>query len=167
MQPNAHDAERRVALHRLRRAQLAEARRIRQAVAAAYTLTPAHLCAPCRAHPLVEARQMAMYLMRTRLTWPIPMGNRELPCERIGWLLSHRDHSTVLHGATVIAARLDSDRPEDASLRHRVRALGATLDAIYEDDTRTCRLTTEGNTGHRGVPAALVHLSRAGTPARS
>jgi len=136
MHANTHDAERRAALRRLRRAQLTEARRICQAVADAYTLTPAHLCAPCRAHPLVEARQMAMYLVRTRLTWPMPMGNRKLPCEWIGWLLGHRDHSTVLHGATVIAARLDSDRPEDASLRHSVRALGATLDAIYEDDTR-------------------------------
>ncbi len=132
MQPNAHDAERRVALHRLRRAQLAEARRIRQAAAAAYTLTPPHLCAPCRAHPLVEARQRVMYLVRTRLTWPMPMGNRKLPCEWIGRLLGHRDHSTVLHGAAVIAARLASGRGEDASLRQMVRALGAALDATDE-----------------------------------
>ncbi len=52
MQPNTHDAERRAeqraALRRLRRAQLAEARRIRQAVADTCLLTPARLRAPCR-----------------------------------------------------------------------------------------------------------------------
>ena len=132
MHPNTHDAERRAALRRLRRAQLTEARRIRQAVAAAYTLTPAHLCAPCRAHPLAEARQVAMWLMRTRLTWPLPTRDRAFPCVRIGHLLGGRDHSTVLHGVAVIAARLVSGRQEDASLRHMVRALGATLDATYE-----------------------------------
>jgi len=134
MYPNTHDGERRAALHRLRRAQLAEARHIRQAVAAAYTLTPAHLCAPCRAHPLAEARQVAMYLMRTRLLWPTPIRNAAFPSVRIGRLLGHRDHSTVLHGIAVIAARLVTGRPEDACLRQMVRAIGATLDATYESE---------------------------------
>jgi len=139
MYPNTHDGERRAALHRLRRAQLAEARRIRQAVAAAYTLTPAHLCAPCRAHPLAEARQVAMYLMRTRLLWPTPTRNAAFPSERIGRLLGHRDHSTVLHGVAVIAARLVTDRPEDACLRQIVNALGTALDAIDEGRTHAHR----------------------------
>ncbi len=64
----ARDAGQRAALCRLRRAQRAEARRIRQAVADACLLTPAHLCARRRPAPLAEARQVAMYLMRTRLT---------------------------------------------------------------------------------------------------
>ncbi len=136
MHPNTHDAERRAALRRLRRAQLTEARRIRQAVAVAYTLTPAHLLSPCRVAALAEARQVAMYLMRTRLTWPLPTRNGAFPSERIGRLLGHRDHSTVLHGAAVIAARLASGRGEDAALRQMVRALGAALDATDEDDTR-------------------------------
>jgi len=38
----------------------------------------------------------------------------------------------VLHGVAVIAARLASGRQEDASLRHMVRALDATLDNTYE-----------------------------------
>ncbi len=138
MHPNGYDPERRAeqcaALRRLRRAQFAEARRVRQAVAAAYTLTPAHLCAPCRAHPLAEARQVAMYLMRTRLLWPTPIRNAAFPSKRIGRLLGHRDHSTVLHGVTVIAARLVTGRPEDACLRQMVRAIGATLDATYEGE---------------------------------
>jgi len=134
MYPNTHDGERRAARHPRPRAQLAEARHIRQAVAAAYTLTPAHLCAPCRAHPLAEARQVAMWLMRTRLTWPTPIRNAAFPSERIGRLLGHRDHSTVLHGVAVIAARLVTGRPEDACLRQMVRAIGATLDATDEGE---------------------------------
>ncbi len=59
--------------------------------------------------------------------------NAAFPARRIGRLLGHRDHSTVLHGVAVIAARLASGRPEDASLRHMVHALDATLDASDED----------------------------------
>ncbi len=128
----ARDAGQRAALCRLRRAQLAEARRIRQAVADACLLTPARLCSRRRPAPLAEARQVAMYLMRTRLTWPTPGRDIAFPSERIGWLLGHRDHSTVLHGVAVIAARLASGRQEDAYLRHMVRTLDATLDAMYE-----------------------------------
>jgi len=84
--PNTYDAERRAALRRLRRAQLVEARRIRQAVAVAYILTPAHLLSPWRVAALTEARQVAMWLMRTRLTWPLPTRNRAFPCARIGRL---------------------------------------------------------------------------------
>ncbi len=78
---------------------------------------------------------MAMYLMRTRLTWPLPTRNGAFPCARIGRLLGHRDHSTVMHGVAVIAARLVSGRGEDASLRQMVRAIGATLDATYEAES--------------------------------
>jgi hypothetical protein len=97
-----------------------------------YTLTPAQLTSPCRVADLAEARQVAMWLMRTRLTWPLPTRDRAFPCDRIGRVLGGRDHSTVLHGVAVIAARLASGREEDASLRHTVSALAATLDATYE-----------------------------------
>ncbi len=124
MQPNAHDpahrTEQRAALHRLRRAQFAEARRIRQAVADARLLTPAHLCTRRRLVPLAKARQVAMYLMRTRLTWPTPGRDVAFPSERIGQLLGHRDHSTVLYGVAMIAARLANGRQEDAYLRQMV-----------------------------------------------
>jgi len=99
MQPNGHnpvrDAGQRAALRRLRRAQRAEARRIRQAVADGYTLTPAQLTSPCRVAARAEARQVAMWLMRTRLTWPLPTRDRAFPCDRIGRLLGGRDHATV------------------------------------------------------------------------
>jgi len=156
MHPNGYDperrAEQRAALRRLRRAQLAEARRIRQAVAATCLLTLAHLLSPCRVAARAEARQVAMYLMRTRLTWPRPTRNGAFPAARIGRLLGGRDHSTVIHDVAVIVGRLDSGRdhstvihdvavivgrldsgqPKDASLRQMVRVLAATLDATYE-----------------------------------
>ncbi len=138
MHPNRYDperrAEQRAALRRLRRAQLAEAPRIRQAVADTCLLTPARLRAPCRVAALAEARQVAMYLMRTRLTWPLPTRNGAFPATRIGRLRGGRDHSTVLHGVAVIAARLASGRGEDASLRQMVRAIGATRDATDEGE---------------------------------
>jgi len=129
------DADQRVALHRLRRAQLTEAQRIHQAVADGYLLTPARLTSPCRVAVLAEARQVAMWLMRTRLTWRTPTHNREFPCERIGRLLGGRDHATVLHGVAMIAARLDSQREEDA-LPVLVGAIGATLDGADENGER-------------------------------
>ncbi len=139
MHPNGYDperrAEQRAALQRLRRAQLAEARRIRQAVADTCLLTPARLRAPCRVAALAEARQVAMYLMRTRLTWPLPTRNGAFPAARIGRLPGGQDHSTVMHGVTVIAARLVSGQADDAALRHLVDALAATLDATYEAES--------------------------------
>jgi len=131
--PTTRRAGQRAALRRLQRAQTAEARRIRQAIADAYRLTPALLRCPRRPATRAEARQVAMYLMRTRLRWPLPARTTAFPCTRIGRLLGGRDHATVLHGVAVIAVRLASDRQEDAALRQMVRALGAMLDATHED----------------------------------
>jgi len=75
---------------------------------------------------------VAMYLMRTRLTWPRPPRNGSFPATRIGRLLGGRDHSTVMHGVAVIAARLSSGREDDVALRHLVDALAATLGAADE-----------------------------------
>ncbi len=76
-----------------------------------------------------EARQVALSLMRTRLTWPLPTRNGAFPATRIGRLRGGRGHSTIMHGVAVIAARLSSGREDDAALRHLVDALAATLDA--------------------------------------
>ncbi len=127
------DEDQRAALRRLRRAQLTEAQRIRSVVADSYLLTPAHLRSPCRIATLTEARQVAMYLIRTRVLWPTPTHNRAFPCVRIGRLLGGRDHTTIMHGVVVIAARLVSARQEDAALRQMVRAIGAALDATDQD----------------------------------
>jgi chromosomal replication initiation ATPase DnaA len=137
--PTTRRAGQRAALRRLQRAQLAEARRIRQTVADAYQLTPALLRSPRRPAALAEARQVAMYLMRTRLRWPLPAHTTAFPCARIGRLLGGRDHATVMHGVAVIAVRLASGREEDTYLRHMVSALGATLDATYKAKERRHR----------------------------
>jgi len=75
---------------------------------------------------------VAMYLMHTQLTWPLPTRNGAFPATRIGRLLGGRDHSTVRHGVAMIAARLSSGRGEDAAIRHLVDALAATRDAADE-----------------------------------
>jgi len=135
MQPPSLDAGQRAALRRLQRAQFAEARRIRQAVADGYTLTPAHLTSPCRVAEIAEARQVAMWLMRSRLTWPLPTRTVAFSCTHIGWLRGGRDHATALHGIAVIAARLANGRQEDAYLRQMVWSASATRDATDENDT--------------------------------
>ncbi len=99
---------------RLRAAQRAEAARILQAVAHAYNFTPAQLRSPSRPAELAEARQVAMFLMRTEARATV---------EEIGRALD-RHHSTVLHGVAVIAARQERDRP----LRWTVDAIRAELD---------------------------------------
>ncbi len=116
-----------------------EDRRIRHVVAASYLLTPAHLRSPCRIAALAEARQVAMWLMRTRVLWPLPTRNGAFPDTRIDQLLGGRDHSTVMHGVAVIVVWLASGRQEDASLRQMVRALAATLDTTYEAKGLPCR----------------------------
>ncbi len=121
-------AARLAAIHRLQCAQVAEARRIRAVVADRYGLTPAQLRSPCRTATISEARQVAMYLMRTDLRWPLPTRNAPFPMARIGHLLGGRDHATVLHGVGAIAARLAGDH----TLRYMVRAIRATLDVTYE-----------------------------------
>ncbi len=118
-----------------------------------YTLTPAHLTSPCRVAEIAEARQVAMWLMRTRLTWPLPTRTVAFSCTRIGRLRGHRDHSTVLHGVAVIAARLVTGRQEDAYLRQMVCSASATRDTRRDRRERhwaTGRVTTGGNAGQWG-----------------
>jgi chromosomal replication initiation ATPase DnaA len=122
------------AVRRLQRAQLAEARRIRQAVADAYGVPLAQLQAAGREREVSEARQVAMHAMRVRLLWPLALRNAPFPFEQIGALLGERDHSTVMHGVAAIAARLDGAAEDAGCLRYMVHAIHATLDATYEDD---------------------------------
>ncbi len=132
MQPDALDAGQRAALRHLQRAQLAEARRIRQAVADGYGVPVAQLHATGRAREVSEARQVAMHAMRARLRWPTPTRTTAFPFGRIAALLGERDHFTITHGVAAIAARLGDDA--DGCLRYTVRAIHATLDATHEGD---------------------------------
>jgi len=97
------------ALARLRRRQIAEARRIMRAVAWAYGIPVDQIHGTSRAQEIAEARQVCMYLLRTDLRWPEP--GRDIPFQATrAAVLMKRDHSTVLHGADVIARRLGTDR---------------------------------------------------------
>ncbi len=137
------------AVRRLQRAQLAEARRIRQAVVDTYGLTPALFLSPCRQRTVAEARQVAMYLIRQDLCWPQGTGpharNAPFPAQRIGRLLG-RDQATVLHGVAAIAARLAGD----PALRHTVRSIRATLDATYETTDPLSSMTMAPTRDGRG-----------------
>jgi len=126
---NQQRAEKAAALRRLRRAQVVEARRIRNIVTDCYTVTLAQLRAPCRHRSVAEPRQVAMYLMRVDLRWPTVTRNAPFPMARIGRLFGGRDHSTVAHDVAAIAARLDTD----AHLNWMLRTIQATLDAAHED----------------------------------
>jgi len=134
MQPNTLDEGQRAALCRLQRAQIAEAHRIRQAVAAGYGVPVAQLQAAGRAREVSEARQVAMHAMRVRLRWPLATRNAPFPFERIGALLGKRDHATIMHGVAAIAARLGGEAEGDGCLRYTVRSIHTTLDATYEGD---------------------------------
>jgi len=143
-------AARLAALRRLQRAQVAEARRIRAVVTDRYGLTLADLRSPNRQRTVAEARQVAMYLMRTDLRWPLGTGARArnalFPAQRIGRLLGGRDHATVLHGVGAIAARLAGDH----TLRYMVRSIRATLDATYETTNSLSSMTMAPTRDGRG-----------------
>jgi len=134
MQPDTLDEGQRAALRRLQRAQLAEARRIRQAVAAGYGVPVAQLQAAGRTRAVSEARQVAMHAMRARLLWPLATRNVPFPFERIGALLGERDHATIMHDVAAIAARLGGVAEGDGCLRYTVWSIHTTLDATYEGD---------------------------------
>jgi len=128
------DEGQRAALRRLQSAQLAEARRIRQAVADGYGVPVGQLRAAGRTRDVAEARQVAMHAMRARLRWPTATRDAPFPFGRIGALLGERDHSTIMHGVAAIAARLADDAEGEGCLRYTVRAIHATLDMMYEGD---------------------------------
>lgn len=86
-------------------------------VAASYGVSLTEMAGPSRREPLVTARQIAMYLIRTLTDLSLP---------KIGKQLGGRDHSTVLHGVNKIIRLVKAD-PQFA---HRItdlsRKLGST-----------------------------------------
>ena len=133
--PHNHAYEgRRAALRRLRHAQLNEARRLRQAVAAGYTLTPVHLPMPgrrdCGGPPGGDVPDAnAPDLAHARAQCCLPHDAHRPPARRPGPCDGHAR-------CVMIAARLASGQQEDAYLRHMACALSALLDRTYENDTR-------------------------------
>lgn len=86
-------------------------RRVVEAVAAEWGVTPAAILSVRRAAVFVEPRQVAMWLAAQHLGHSLP---------RIGRCLL-RDHTTVMHGARMTAARMLTD-PAFAARVQRVAA---------------------------------------------
>ena len=72
------------------------------------------LASPVRTHQLVLARQVAMYLLRTRLN---------LSLKEIGHLFGGKDHSTVLHAITKVQALIARDPSFSSQLEQLKKAL--------------------------------------------
>jgi chromosomal replication initiator protein len=88
--------------------------RIQRVVAAHFDLRVSDLTGPRRPKNIAEARQTAMYLVRT-LT--------KLPLTQIGEEFGNRDHGTVIHACKVIDARLKTD----PSFRQLIETLTARI----------------------------------------
>lgn len=81
-----------------------------------YGLTLADLASNSRKKPLVQARQVAMYLLREDL---------DLSFAAIGQLLGDRDHATVIYGVRKVTDLLETDealKREIAQLREQLLA---------------------------------------------
>ncbi|MBI3305123.1 hypothetical protein HYZ80_02275 [Candidatus Parcubacteria bacterium] len=86
--------------------------------AAAFELQTGELTGKSRMRRTALARQVAMYLIRTELTWSY---------SAIGAMFGNRDHTTVLHACRKIAELADHDAPLNAALS-RIKA------ALVESD---------------------------------
>ena len=82
-------------------------------VAAEWGVTPASILADRRRPFFVEPRQVAMWIAARHLRHSLP---------RIGRCLM-RDHTTVMHGARVVEARMDRDPDFAARVRRVIAAI--------------------------------------------
>jgi len=69
-------------------------------VCAYYQVKPTQIRGPRRSASLVQARQVAMYLLKAKL---------KLTHMEIGHLLGGRDHTTIIHGVNKIQALVDNE----------------------------------------------------------
>jgi chromosomal replication initiator protein len=65
-----------------------------------FSYKPADIAGASRKAPLVRARHLAAYLLKTEL---------HLPYERIGEVLGGRDHTTIMHGIEKVERELTTD----------------------------------------------------------
>jgi len=74
--------------------------RVLDACAAATGVTVSRMVTKRRSHSLVEARQLAMFLLRELTDLSLP---------EVGALLGGRDHSTVVYGIRCVRTRMAAD----------------------------------------------------------
>jgi len=74
--------------------------RVQRVIAAQFDLRVSDLTGPRRPKNIAEARQIAMYLVRTMT---------KLPLTQIGEEFGNRDHGTVIHACRVVDSRMAAD----------------------------------------------------------
>ncbi|HMK97977.1 MAG TPA: DnaA/Hda family protein, partial [Acidimicrobiales bacterium] len=79
----------------------ATAREILEATGATFDFTVEELCGPSRRRPLVQARQIAMYLLRVLANYSYPAIAAEM---------GNRDHTTVMHACKKIETQMRAKR---------------------------------------------------------
>lgn len=91
-----------------------------EAVAAEWGVTPTTILSVRRAPVFVEPRQVVMWIASHHLRHSLP---------RIGRCLL-RDHTTVMHGARVVAARMLTEPEFTARVQRVVAAIPTTLSEV-------------------------------------
>lgn len=91
-----------------------------EAVAAEWGVTPVAILSVRRAPVFVEPRQVVMWIANHHLRHSLP---------RIGRCLL-RDHTTVMHGARVVAARMLTEPAFAARVQRVVAAIPTTLSEV-------------------------------------
>jgi len=89
---------------------------ILQATARVYGILPSDLLGSKRSKDVAESRQLAMWLLKSNLSFSYPS---------IGKILGNRDHSTVMHGVQKISKQLETD----AKLQDKVKLIRQALGA--------------------------------------
>lgn len=80
----------------------------------AFAVTRGEMMSHTRRAPVVEARHVAMYQLRTHVGWSYP---------RIARALHRQDHTTAMHAIDKIKGRL----PLDADLRSKIRVMDGEI----------------------------------------
>ncbi len=88
---------------------------IEQRVTVHFGLKPGELKARRRTRKVAGARQLAMYMMRTRASASFPS---------IGEFMGGRDHSTVIHACRTVERRIENDQRYRGVVETLLRSLG-------------------------------------------
>lgn len=92
-------------------------RQLVEAVSKSYKVSMRDLTGPKRQHGIVQARQVAMYLLRTRLN---------LQYERIAEVLGGKDHTTIMYGVNKVENLLENDADFAGKMDEVLATVGRT-----------------------------------------
>lgn len=106
-----------------------------QRVSGIYDIKTEAIVGRSRKKHIAEARQVAMYLMREKVDFPL---------KRVGLYLGNRDHSTIIHGVS----KIQKVQEKDPTTREVLETVSAEIEqSRYEFISRNLqRETTSGRT---------------------